>query len=72
MAHTTGQSEGDRERNLWIASQQYVTGEIDITKLEEIENDYTEDFNNAMIVLSKRSISQGLLDKLRKIWKTES
>jgi hypothetical protein len=71
MAHTAGQSEGDRERNLWIASQKYVTGEIDISKLEEIESGYTEDFNNAMLVLSKRNISLGLLDKLRKIWKAD-
>ena len=68
MAQATNQSQGDRERFLWMASRMYVTGEIDIAKLEEIESDCTEDFNNAMISISKRNLSHNLLDKIRKVW----
>ncbi len=67
MKQVAHQSQGDRERNLWIASREYLTGEIDIDKLEEIESDYTEDFNNAMITLSKRNISHDLFTLMRKI-----
>jgi hypothetical protein len=70
MPQATNQSQGDRERILWVASRMYVTGEIDIAKLEEIESDCTEDFNNAMIVMSKRNLSHNLLDRIRKVWKS--
>ena len=68
MAHNPAdQSLGDRESRLWIASRKYITGEIDITELRKVESDYTEDFNNAMLIISKRNLSHNLLDRLRKI-----
>jgi len=72
MAQAADKSSGDRERSLWMASRMYVNGEIDISKLEEIESDYTEDFNNAMIVISKRNLLYNLLARIRKIWKPRS
>lgn len=71
MAPATKQNQGDRERILWMASRMYVTGEIGIAKLEEIESDYTEDFNNAMIGMSKRNLTHNILDKIRSVWKSK-
>lgn len=56
MEKAANQSQGDRERNLWIASRKYLTGEINSEKLEEIESSYTKDFNNALMALSKQSV----------------
>ena len=69
MKQVAHQSQGDRERNLWVASREYLTGEIDCDRLEEIESDYTEDFNNAMITLSKRDVTHDLFAIMRKICK---
>jgi hypothetical protein len=69
MEPATNQSQGDRERSLWIASQKYLTGAIDISELEEIESSYTEDFNNAMIIISKRNVSHELFHKMLKFCK---
>ena len=60
----TRKSEADREQNLWIASRKYVSGEIDISQLEEIEHDYTQDFNEAMIAVSKRNVSHNVLKRI--------
>jgi len=60
MRQPANQSQGDRERSLWVASRNYLTGAIDSNELEEIESSYTEDFNNAMITLSKRNVAHNL------------
>jgi hypothetical protein len=70
MPHnTTDKDQTDRENRLWIASQDYVTGEIDIDELEAIEKDYTEALNHAIIVISKRNLYYNFLAKLRKFLK---
>jgi len=71
MEQAANQSQGDRERRLWIASRKYLTGEIDSSKLEEIESSYTEDFNHAMIALSKQNVSHDLFALMRKICRSK-
>ena len=61
MMQMARQSEVDREQDLWIASREYITGEISIDELEEIESGYTRDFNDAMISISKQNVSSHLL-----------
>jgi hypothetical protein len=72
MEHVANQSQGDRERSLWIASRKYLTGEINIEKLEEIESSYTEDFNNALIALSKEDVSHDWFARIFRIGKPKS
>ena len=70
MPHnTTDKDYTDRENRLWIASRNYVIGEIDIKELEAMEKDYTEALNHAIIVVSKRNLSYNFLTKLRKFLK---
>jgi len=70
MAHNAiDGKQGNRESRLWIASRRYVTGEIDINELEEIEKDYTEAFNHAMMIISKRNLSYHFQTKLRNFLK---
>jgi len=72
MTQATDKGQGYREVNLWLASRRYVTGELERSELEEIENDYTEDFNKAMVAISKRNLSYDLLARVRNIWKPKS
>ena len=72
MQQVANQSQGDRERSLWIASRMYLTGEINSEKLEEIESSYTEDFNNALIALSTQDVSHDLFARILKICKPKS
>jgi hypothetical protein len=72
MSKAANQSQGDRERSLWIASQMYLTGQIDVYELEEIESGYTEDFNNAMITISKRNVSHDWFTRMLRICKPKS
>ncbi len=72
MKQAANQSQEDRERSLWIASRMYLTGEINIEKLEEIESSYTKDFNNALIALSKQNISHDWFARILGICKPKS
>ena len=46
----------DRERNLWIASQRYIDGEIDVNEFEKEEEYQAEMLRNAILSLSKQSV----------------
>lgn len=73
MPHNiTHKDHSNRENKLWIASQNYVIGEIDINELEAIEKDYTEALNHAIIVISKRNLCYNFLSKLRKLLKPKT
>jgi len=73
MAHNAvDRSPMELESMLWNATRMYVTGKIDIKKLEEVEREFTEVFNNAMVVISKRNLSNNLWAKVRKILKLKS
>jgi len=54
----------DRERNLWLASQRYVSGEIDINELEKVERDQSERLREAILTLSKQSVRLGWLSNI--------
>lgn len=49
------ESHAEREQILWIASEQYMRGQITVSKLGEIEHPYNQDFERATIVLAKRT-----------------
>jgi len=72
MEQAANQSQGDRERTLWNASRMYLTGEINMEKLGEIESSYTEDFNNALIALSKQNVSHDWFARIFRICKPKS
>ncbi len=72
MEQAANQSQGDRERSLWIASRRYLAGEIDMNKFEEIESSYIEDFNNALITLSTQDVSHDWLARILRICKHKS
>lgn len=44
------------DEELWIASQQYMRGEINIEQLKQVEKPHVEAFNREMIVLSRRNM----------------
>lgn len=62
-------SQEDPENRLWLASRMYVTGEIDIKKLKEIESAYIENYNNVVFVIRKCKLLYNSLDRMRKILK---
>ena len=55
----------ERERHLWMASRLYMSGEITVDQLEEIELPHTLKLSKAILNLSKRKIRWNLLDSLR-------
>lgn len=59
-----------KERNLWIASEQYMLGNISATKLEEIELPFTLDLKKALLSIAKEQVKRQssqahVLDKIR-------
>lgn len=51
----------EREKRLWLASQQYVKGEIPIDELEEIENIQSENLRRAFLSLARKTVIGKLL-----------
>ncbi|HLG66030.1 MAG TPA: hypothetical protein VKY19_29200 [Ktedonosporobacter sp.] len=54
-------NEEECERRLWIASRQYVQGEIPIDELEEIENIQSENLRRAFLSLARKTVIGKLL-----------
>ncbi|MGH2493524.1 MAG: hypothetical protein ACRDIV_02365 [Ktedonobacteraceae bacterium] len=46
-------SADERERDLWIASGQFMRGELTMEELEEIEHPYNEDVKEACLALAE-------------------
>ncbi len=46
-------SADERERDLWVASGQYMRGELTMEELEEIEHPYNEDVKEACLALAE-------------------
>lgn len=57
----------DREKQLWIASQEYLKGKINIEELERIEEVQSEKLIQALIIVSKRNVRHELLGKIQRI-----
>ncbi len=66
------QTAEERQKKLWIASQQYVSGELPLDDLEKVERIQAEKLRNAMLVLSKRSVRQKILERICTILKLKS
>jgi hypothetical protein len=62
-------TDGEQERNLWIASRRYVIGEIGIEELEAIELIEFNNFKHAVHTLAKMQSRQWLRHKLLKLWR---
>ncbi len=62
---TRRSSPGERERYLWMASRLYMSGEIGVEKLEEIETPHMHELRRAIITLAKRQVIWQLLRHLR-------
>ena len=62
-----GQTFGDQERDLWLASRRYVSGEITVEELEAIEIGYTQDFDKAMMALAERSVKKSILERINPV-----
>jgi hypothetical protein len=62
-----GQTFGDQERDLWLASRRYVSGEITVEELEAIEIGYTQNFDKAMMALAERSVRKSILERMNPV-----
>ena len=62
---TRRSSPGERERYLWMASRLYMSGEIGVEKLEEIEAPHMHELRRAIISLAKRQLIRHLFRHLR-------
>lgn len=43
----------ERERDLWVASSQFMRGELTMEELEEIEDSYSQDVKEACLALAE-------------------
>src|SRR5438270_8064822 len=64
-------TDDDREKDLWMASRGYMGGQLDMKRLEEIEDSHIEDLKKAVIGLAKRSPRGAFLTKRRTIEEEE-
>jgi hypothetical protein len=58
----------DFERELWIASQKYVYGDIALEDLEAMEQVQSEKIGKAVLILSKQSIRKSFLNRFYKLF----
>jgi hypothetical protein len=58
------QSIEDRQKELWLASQKYISGEITIDELEKVEGPRSEQLRNAILCLSRQAVRPNLLKML--------
>lgn len=57
----------DREKSLWIASQEYLKGKINIDELEKIEEVQAEKLIQALITVSRHNVKHKLLSRMQRI-----
>jgi hypothetical protein len=49
-----------KEHRLWLASKQYIRGEITMTQLEEIECPHTRDLKEAVLALARGKLDNNV------------
>ena len=64
-------TDDDREKGLWMASREYMGGQLDMKELEEIEDSHIEDLRKAVIGLAKRNPKGTVSAKKRTIEEEE-
>ncbi|GHO43413.1 hypothetical protein [Ktedonospora formicarum] len=58
----------EREQALWIASQRYINGDINIDELEAVERVQSAKLEAAMLSLSRQSVRGALKRRLLGFW----
>lgn len=51
----------EEEKDLWVASRNYMSGDLSVKQLEDVEDHHTHDLRVAAIRMAKRSLKQRLL-----------
>ena len=57
----------ERQRDVWLASQRYMNGEIEIDALKKVEKIHAEKLRFALLTLSKRIVQRRMLYGLLKV-----
>ncbi|GHO52600.1 hypothetical protein [Ktedonobacter robiniae] len=58
----------EREQALWVASQRYINGDIDIDEFEAVEHMQAEKLREAMLSLSWQRVRGSLKRRLFGLW----